>query len=456
MRLLVLSLDFQRAPLDLRERLTFSEPDLPSALLALYTSSSVFHEVAILSTCNRVAVFAATPTVESAAEATGTFLETWHHLSRHHFESYLSHHHDLAAARYLLRVAAGLESLVPGEMQVLGQVRTAGEVARETGTLGPRLAALFNAAVRCGRRARNETAIARRAVSISHAAVALAVEHFGDLAGKIFLLVGSGKMGEVAARQLHDAGAQHFIVANRSLQRACTVARHYGGTPVILEEMPNRLAHADAVIACTAAPHIVLREQHITAALAARRSPEPLLLIDLAVPRDIDPVVASLPSVRLYDIDSLQAVAERNLALRKGERAAVEAIVEEELAAFDEWVRTRSVVPTISRLRQNAELIRQAEVDKAMRRLSQLGDREREIIDAMTRGIVNKLLHEPTIRLKETAGGPEGWRYEQAVYELFGLENEHDGHTPPNGRGQGSNLPVVPASQESVREEESA
>ncbi|HBY98270.1 MAG TPA: glutamyl-tRNA reductase, partial [Chloroflexi bacterium] len=301
------------------------------------------------------------------------------------------------------------------------------------GTLGPRLAALFTAAVRCGRRARSETSIARRAVSISHAAVALALEHFGDLTGKTFLLVGSGKMGEVAARQLHDAGAQHFIVANRSLERACTLARHYSGTPVALEEMPGRLAQVNAVISCTAAPHVVLTAAHITAALAARGPREPLLLIDLAVPRDIDPLVASLPGVRLYDIDSLQTVAERNLALRNGERSAAEAIVEEELAAFGAWVRTQSVVPTISQLHQTAERIRQAEVDKALRRLGPLGDREREIIDAMTRGIINKLLHEPTVRLKETAGDTDGLRYQRALSELFALDSGPNGHERLNG-----------------------
>lgn len=454
MRLLVLSLDYQHAPLDLRERLTFSESDLPSALLALYASSSAFYEVAILSTCNRVAIIAATSAPEAAAEAGSAFLASWHDLPRHHFGSYLCHYHDLNAANYLLRVAAGLESLVPGEMQILGQIREAGERARAAGTLGPALAMLFNVAVRCGRRARRETSIAQRPVSVSHAAVALALEHFGDLKGKTFLLVGSGKMGETAARQLQDAGARHFIVANRSLERACSLARHYGGTPVLLDETPSRLAQVDAVISCTAAPHLILTARHITTALGARRSEGPLLLIDLAVPRDIDPTVANLPGVQLYDIDSLQSVVDRNLALRNGERDAVEAIVEEELATFADWARTRSVVPTISRLRQTAEQIRQAEVHKALRRLGPLGDREREIIDAMTRGIINKLLHEPTIRLKETAGQAEGLRYQQALSELFALDIGPNGHLTNDGRGSDSHRPPASTRQGSGQEEE--
>lgn len=424
MRLLILSLDYQNVPLDLREKLTFSESELSSALLALYTSAGVFHEAALLSTCNRVAVVVVTADPNAATEAIERFLESWHGLPPARFRRYFRHHHDLSAVKYLMRVAAGLESLVPGEMQILGQVRGAAESARTAGTLGTRLGRLFDAAIRCGRRARNETGISRRAVSVSHAAVALAIEHFGDLAGKSFLLIGSGKMGEMAARQLRDAGAQHFIVANRSPERALAVAKRWGGTPVSLADVPDLLSRADAVITSTGAPHSILNANHVSSALASRQSRAPLLMIDLAVPRDIDSAVATLPGVQLYDLDHLQAVVDRNLAFRNGERDAVEAIVEEEVQKFAAWVRAHSVVPTISRLRMTAEKIRQAEVEKALRRLGPLGDQQREIIEVMTRGIINKLLHEPTVRLKEKAGDADGAEYEHVLSELFGLNSE--------------------------------
>lgn len=423
---LVLSLSHRDAPVALREKLAFSERARPAALAAFVARAHpATPELAILSTCNRVTLIAASAHPAASRDALCDFLADWHELPRATFEPHLAAHEGADAVYHLMTVASGLDSLVPGEGQILGQVREASEVAQAAGSSGPFLAALFTAALRAGRRARRETAIARHPVSVSHAAVALAVEHFGTLAGRQFLLVGSGKMGEIAARQLHDAGATHFIVANRTLARACELARRWEGMPLTLDEMPARLAQVDAVIACTAAPHIVLTTDQIAAAVAQRPPAQPpLLLIDLAVPRDIEPGAGELPGARLYDVDGLQEVVARNLALRHGEREAVEAIITEEVAAFLAAQEARALAPTITALRRSAEAIRQAEVEKAVRRLGALSARELEIIELMSRGIINKLLHAPTTRLKAQAANGNGHLYRHALHDLFGLDDE--------------------------------
>lgn len=331
---------------------------------------------------------------------------------------------DEAAARHLIRVACGLESLVPGEMQILGQVKEAANLAREQGTLDPILERLFGRAVGAGRRARHETTIAQRPVSISHAAVAHIQAHFGpSLAGRRVLLIGSGKMGAIAAQQLHKAGAAHFIVANRTLERACELAQRWEGEALALEGIPQALREVDAVIAATGAPHLILHAPLIEEAMQARGGRE-LLLIDLAVPRDIDPLAAGIEGVYLCDVDGLESVVADSIALRNEERVAVEAIVQEELERFLADQAARRMAPTIVRLRRFADQLREAELEKALNRLAHLGEAERAVVEALSRGLVNKLLHEPTVCLREQAARGDGARYQEAVEQLFAL---HEG-----------------------------
>lgn len=415
----LLTFDFRRTPLALRERVAVGEHLLPRALHALREAGA--REAAILSTCNRVEVLATLPPDGEGAALLMGYVAAWHGVRQSEIEEHGRVLVGEAAAAHLLRVACGLESLVPGEMQILGQVKQAARAAREAGTLGATLERLFASASAAGRRARQETGIARRPVSVSHAAVARIQQEFGgDLGGIRVLLIGSGKMGELAAQQLHQAGAAHVTVANRTLERACEMAQRWAGTPLGLEDLPTALAEADAVIAATGAPHLILHAEQIQAALA-QRAGRGLLLLDLAVPRDIDPAVRDLPGVTLCDVDGLQEVVAANIESRNGEREQVEAIVAEALQAWRAEEAARAVAPTIVSLRRSAEQIRQAELDKALARLGHLSEQERAVIEAFSRGLMNKLLHTPTIRLREKATTDDGAQFCQTVEELFAL-----------------------------------
>lgn len=426
MNIHLLTLDFRQTPLALREKVAFPEYRLAEALKGLQQTGA--SEAAILSTCNRVVLMAQYPSSIDGQNMLIDFVCQSHGVSASDVKAHSRHLINDEAATHLMSVACGLESLVPGEMQILGQVKKAAGMARKVGVLGNDLGRLFDRALRAGHRARNETNIARRPVSISHAAVALIQQKFGkDLSGRRVLLIGSGKMGEIAAQQLHKAGASHFIVANRTLERACKLAQRWDGTPLALDKMPDALSQVDAVVSATGAPHLILSPAHITSAMQNKAEADPsslertLLLIDLAVPRDIDPEVANIPGVTLCDVDGLQAVVADNIALRHSERDKVEAIIEQELAKYLKQQAARRVAPTITSLRRTADEIRQAELEKALNRLSSLNEKERGIIEALSRGLMNKLLHYPTIRLREKAATTDGVVFQQTVEELFAL-----------------------------------
>lgn len=418
MPLSLLSLDFHSAPIAVREKVAFSAHTLPAALHALCQAGAT--EAVILSTCNRVELIATV--ADELPDPLLPFLAAWHGLDADALTPYVRLMQEAEAAHHLLRVATGLESLVPGEMQILGQVKAAVQVAKQSGTLGTSLSVLFNRATTAGRRARHETGIARRPVSISHAAVVKIQRHFGsDLTTKKVLLVGSGKMGALAAQQLRQAGSSHLMIANRTLEHACTLARDLNGEALVMEQLPAALADADAVICATGAPHLILH--HSTVATAMQLRPHrPLLLLDLAVPRDIDPTTATIAGVTLCDVDSLQAVVSENIALRAGEYEAVAAIIEQELGKWQQEAAVKRLAPTLTTLRQKSEVIRQREVEKAMGQLSHLSDAEKAVIEALSRGLVNKLLHNPTEWLRATAATSESSNYQSIVTNLFALE----------------------------------
>lgn len=420
MHLSLLSLDFRSAPLALRERVAFPTHTLPAALHALHDAGA--EEGMILSTCNRVELLAVLSGQQDSRLL--DFLAAWHGIAPDLLAPHTRLFQNEAAVNHLLRVASGLESLVPGEMQILGQVKEAFRSAKDAGTIGDTLNLLLDRALAAGRRARQETGIARRPVSISHAAVVKIQQYFGDdLSNKQVLLIGSGKMGALAAHQLQRAGAHHLMIANRTLEHACTLARDLQGEAIGLDALPAALATADAVICATGAPHLVLHYDEVAAVLEARAH-RPLLLIDLAVPRDIDPALAAHPNVTLCDVDSLQAVVADNISLRDGEREAVEAIIEEELGKWRKSLALQRMTPTLTTLRQKSEQIRQRELDKALHRLSHLNPEEKAVIEALSRGLVNKLLHHPTKQLRAKASDPAGDAYEAVVTELFALKGD--------------------------------
>jgi glutamyl-tRNA reductase len=394
--LALVGLSHHVAPVELREKVTL---DLPAAAeLARSLGDAV-----CLSTCNRTELYLADVSEPAAVEALERLAGT-------SLDGVLYRLHEEAAALHLFRVAAGLDSLVPGEGEILGQVRQAFEAA-ET---GPLLDRVFRQALAVGKRVRTETAIGESPASVSSAAAALASQVFGELAGRRVLLIGAGKVGELAASNLASRGAQIAYVANRSAERAAELAKRFGAEPIGLEQVAERLGGVDVAVSSTSSSELVLRAGDVPA-----RRRRPLFFIDIAVPRDLDPSIARLDGCFLYDIDDLEAVVADTLAGRRAEADRAEQFVAEEAARFRSWRASLDVVPAIASLRARAEEIRSAELAKVT-----VTDDERRTLESVTAQILNKLLHLPTIRMKEAAVSSDGAVYADAVRHLFGLEDE--------------------------------
>jgi len=407
MRIVLVGTSHHRAPVELRERAALA-PDQAGELARRLAGAS--GEAVCLSTCNRTELYLADASGEEAeqrGEAALLALEA-------ELAPALYRLRDEAAALHLFRVAAGLDSLVPGEGEILGQVRG----AYEAGAAGPILDRLFRQALHAGRKARVETAIGESPASVSSAAAALAEQVFGDLRGRRILVVGAGKVGDLAARNLLSRGAEIAWIANRTADRATELAARLGGEALPLDRVDEQLAHADVVVSSTSAPGWVLERAQVERVLPARRG-RPLFLIDLAVPRDLDPSIHELDGCYLYDIDDLQAVVAETLAGRRREAERAEAIVGAEAERFREWQASLDVVPAIASLRARAEEIRTNELERA-----RLTDAERRAADSVTTAVLNKLLHLPTIRMKQAAAAADGVIYADAVRHLFGLEDE--------------------------------
>jgi glutamyl-tRNA reductase len=420
MHLLAIGLNHTTAALDTRDRLALTGDRLAPALSALREHA---REGAILSTCNRTEVYALTGHQGTGTRSMLRFLTDQSGVPLAELEPHLYTYHQAEAARHLCRVAAGLDSMILGEPQILGQVVAAHEAALARGTAGPVLAHLFRTSIEAGKAARTNTAIARNAVSISHAAVELARGIFGGLRGRPVLVVGLGEIGVDAARNLADHGAAVTVI-NRTHERAVAWATANGATARPWADLPAALAAADIVLSGTAAPGPVIAAGLVEAAQRGRGG-RPLLLIDQAVPRDIEPAAGRLANVFLYDLDGLQEICRANMAERGREIDKVDAIIADAVDRFMTWLEERQVAPTIAALREQAERIRQSELEKTLSRLSHLSERERNAIIAMSHGIVNKLLHTPSTRLKNTAGRSHA----HALRELFALTDERDALT---------------------------
>jgi glutamyl-tRNA reductase len=407
MSIVLVGISHHRAPVELRERAAL-DPQRAAELAG--TLAGEGGEAVCLSTCNRTELYLADESPEAAedkAEAALLALEA-------ELGPALYRLRDEAAARHLFRVAAGLDSLVPGEGEILGQVRA----AHAAGATGAILDRLFRQALHAGKKARTETAIGESPASVSSAAAALAEQVFGDLRGRDVVLIGAGKVGELAIRNLVSRGASIAFVANRTADRAQELASRFGGTPLSLERVGEALAHADVVISSTSAPGWTLTREVVERSLPLRKG-RPLFLIDLAVPRDLEPTIHELDGCYLYDIDDLEAVVAETLAGRSREAKRAETIVAAEADRFRAWQASLNVVPAIASLRARAEEIRAAELDRA-----KLNDAERRAADSVTAAVLNKLLHLPTIRMKQAAAAADGVIYADAVRHLFGLEDE--------------------------------
>jgi glutamyl-tRNA reductase len=407
MSVVLVGISHHQAPVELRERAAL---DLVRAGELARTLAGERGEAVCLSTCNRTELYLADESGEEAegkAEAALLALEQELGPSLYRLR-------DEAAALHLFRVAAGLDSMVPGEGEILGQVRA----AHDAGATGPILDRLFRDALHAGKKARTETAIGESPASVSSAAAALAEQVFGDLAGRSVLVVGAGEAGELAIKSLRARGAEIAFVANRTRERAEHLTERFGGEPLGLDSVAGRLAHVDVVLSSTSAPDWTLTRADVERTLHARRG-RPLFLIDLAVPRDLDPSIHELDGCYLYDIDDLQAVVAETLAGRRREAERAESIVAGEAERFREWQASLDVVPAIASLRAHAEGIREAELERA-----KLSGAERRAAESVTAAVLNKLLHLPTIRMKQAAAAADGVIYADAVRHLFGLEDE--------------------------------
>jgi glutamyl-tRNA reductase len=406
MSLVLVGISHHRAPVELRERAALDREQAHELSVALAGDG----EAVCLSTCNRTELYLAADDgdeAEQRGEAALVALEA-------ELGPALYRLRDEAAALHLFRVAAGLDSMVPGEGEILGQVRG----AYEAGAAGPILDRLFRQALHAGRKARVETAIGESPASVSSAAAALAEQVFGDLRGRKILVLGAGKVGDLTARNLLSRGAEIAWIANRTTDRAVALAKRLGGEALPLDRIDEQLADADVVVASTSAPDVIVERDQVERAMR-RRKGRSLFLIDLAVPRDLDPAIHELDGCYLYNIDDLQAVVAETLAQRRLEAERAEGVVAGEAERFREWLASLQVVPAIASLRARAEEIRAAELERA-----KLSGAERRAAESVTAAVLNKLLHLPTIRMKQAAAAADGVLYADAVRHLFGLEDD--------------------------------
>ena len=419
MSLVVIGLNHRTAPLDLLERMSIDDSRLTKALADLVDRPHVT-EAVILSTCNRTEVYAFVEKFHGAYQDVREFLSAITYQPPELFADHLYAHYDEEVARHLFRVASGLDSAVVGENEVLGQVRRAWETSQHEHTAGPVLAPLFRHAVETGKRARTETTISRNIASVSQAAVAMARQHLDELDGASVLVLGAGEMGEGLVRSLGDAGASSISIANRTWENAVELAGRVGGTPVPLAAIASALVDVDLLVTSTGATSIMIETTELSA-LMQQRNERPLLIVDIAVPRDVDPAASAIDGITLLDMDDLRAFADSGIRERQREVSAVEAIIEQEVERYMAYATAREVAPLIAALHGRADEIRDTEFERFASRLHDLSPKEREAVEALIQGVIGKMLYRPTVRLKDAAGTARGERLADALRDLFDL-----------------------------------
>ena len=428
MNIFLIGVNHKTAPVEVRERFAIPEARLPEAVRQLATHKGV-DEAMIVSTCNRVEMIA--KSVNGACDLMG-FVREFYRLEPDEYAKYLYQYEQREAVRHVFRVASSLDSMVVGEPQILGQVKEAYAVARAVGAIQSHLDALLTRAFAVAKRIRNETAIASSSVSVASVAVELAEKIFGSLEGKAVYLVGAGKMQELAARHLIAHGAGRIYVSNRTYERAAALAKKFNGEAIPFEKLYDAVDRADIVISSTGAPHSIFEKHHGEKFLLRRRN-RPMFFIDIAVPRDVDPALNDLDVIFVYDIDDLQQVVQSHLGDRKREAAKAEELVEQEVEKFVSRLQTLDVVPTIVSLQEHLETVRQAEIDRVRSRLGALSPEQEIAVEALTRGIINKIMHTPITTLKSAARDPEATTVIDLVRRLFNLRGEQQKLGSPAG-----------------------
>ncbi|ODA41984.1 glutamyl-tRNA reductase [Desulfosporosinus sp. BG] len=415
-----IGLNHRSAPVEIREKMSFHPSQMPHILRELKSYPGL-EGVVILSTCNRTEVYAATTDVEVGIRSIKNFLANHHRIEENLLEQYLHVHTLYDAVRHLFRVVSGLDSMVRGETQILGQVSNAYQQANEAEVTNKTMNVLFQTALAVGKRVRTDTLIDQHPVSISYTAVELAKQHFGELRGKGILIMGAGEMSSLTAKHLVAAGATTVLVSNRSYEKAVILAEECSGQAVRFDDMDQYLEKVDIVISATASTHFVLLPDRMQEIMNKRKGC-PMLLIDIAVPRDIHPEVGEIPAITLFDIDDLRGVVDRHHQEREIAAVNAEKIVEEEMLLFLKWHNSLSVVPTILALQEKGKTIKDALLDRALERLSGLTPNQEKIVSSMANSIVNHLLHLPITNLKEYANTSQGHLYTEILQNLFDLD----------------------------------
>lgn len=419
MSIVVIGVNHRTGPLSLLERVAVSDDALPKVLHGLVSRPNI-SEAVVLSTCNRTEVYAVAEKFHGAYADIRDFFCELGQLHPDDLHAHLYSQHDDAAVAHLFGVASGLESAVLGETEILGQVRDAWERAQSEGAARSSLNLLFRHAIETGKRARTETDISRHTASVSHAAVEMTVDRLGSLSGRDVLVVGAGEMGAGIAVALAKAGARSITVTNRTHDRAVALADRVAGAVLPFDELPAALVSADVVLTCTGSGEVLI-DATMMGLVSAERVSRPMLIVDIAVPRDVDGAVGEFGDVTLLDLDNLRDWASRGLDQRAGEADQVRVIVADEVERYVVEALARQAAPLVAQMHERADAVRRAEIDRFAKRLGSLTDEQRESVDALTKAIVAKLLHEPSVRLKDEAGTPRGERNASAVRDLFDL-----------------------------------
>lgn len=420
MHIIMIGLNYKTAPVEIREQLTFNDSDLGEAIKKLQTKKSILESI-ILSTCNRTEIYAVVDQLHTGRYYIKEFLSEWFGIEQADFTPFLNYFEEENAVEHLFKVSCGLDSMVLGETQILGQVRTAFLLAQENETSGTIFNHLFKQALTVAKRAHSETEIGANAVSVSYAAVELAKKIFGSLENKHVVILGAGKMGELAAQNLHGSGVEKVTVLNRTYEKAVGLASRFNGQAKTMDELQSALVDADILISSTGAKDIVITKKTVSNVEKMRKG-KPLFMVDIAVPRDLDPQIAELENIFLYDIDDLEGIVQANLQERKKAAEKIMLMVEKEILEFKQWLSLLGVIPVISALREKALAIQTETMESIERKIPHLSDHDRKVLNKHTKSIINQLLKDPILQAKEMAERQDADQALALFKKIFNIE----------------------------------
>lgn len=422
MHILTVGLNHRTAPVEIREKFTFAPDRLPAALALLKGTKSVL-ECVIVATCNRTEIYAVIDRKYKSGHFVRGFLEQWFGIPKEQFDPYLYVLEDQAAISHLFRVTCGLDSMIIGETQILGQTRDAFLLAQEQHATGTLFNTLFKQSITLAKRAHAETSIGENPVSVSYAAVELGKQIFGSFGDKNVLIIGAGKMSELTATHLQSVGVSRIMVMNRTFGKALQMAEKFGGRAYEMSQMSLALREADIVISSSGSQEYVLLKDQVKEALHSRKRSRPLFMVDIAVPRNLDPAIGELSDVFLYDIDDLESMVETNLAERRKEAEKLMVVIGQEVLAFEQWLKTLGVTPVIRALQEKSNRIYEETMESMMKKLPELDERQQKVIRKLAKSIVNQMMRDPILRVKDLAGGRHGDEALDMFTELFALED---------------------------------